>query len=159
MQIFHLSLSLSISRLHTHTPSFLQTGLGAILQGLQRESQRKASSFLPSLPRISKPFVYLEPPFHYLETARFFFLSQQTFRLDEDGRGSTGNREERRARPSRSRFSPSFWLFVHPSSWSTVKIFAVNRDWLRFSFYHSFDDKRKGRIWNNDGLRFNPRMF
>lgn len=63
MQIFHLSLSLSISRLHTHTPSFLQTGLGAILQGLQRESQRKASSFLPSLPRISKPFVYLEPPF------------------------------------------------------------------------------------------------
>lgn len=157
MQIFHLSLSLYFQITHTHTIISSNWSWRDITRSTTRIPAK--SILLPSFPRISKPFVYLEPPFHYLETARFFFLSQQTFRLDEDGRGSTGNRGERRARPSRSRFSPSFWLFVHPSSWSTVKIFAVNRDWLRFSFYHSVDDKRKGRIWNNDGLRFNPRTF
>lgn len=133
MQIFSLSsLFPNYTHTHTHTPSFLQTGLGAILQGLQRESQRKASSsFLSSLPRISKPFVYLEPPFHYLETARFFFLSQQTFvwtKMEEETEGWRGVGSSIEVE-----VFPILLAITRPSYSSIVmKIFAVNQDWLRF---------------------------
>lgn len=111
MKIFSLSLFLFPDYTHTHTHHFSKL--------VWRDITRSTIPAKSILPRISKPFVYLEPPFHYLETARFFFLSRKREHRKQEGEGD--------GLPSRSRLS--FWLFVHP-----VKYLPLNHDRLRSSF-------------------------
>lgn len=77
MQIFSLS-SLFPNYTHIHH-RFFKLVLARYCK-VYNENPSEKHPPPPSFPsKNSKPFVYLEPPFHYLETARFFFLSQQTF--------------------------------------------------------------------------------
>lgn len=130
MQIFSLS-SLFPNYTHTHTIVSSNWSWRDIARSTTRISAKSILLLLPSLPRISKPFVYLEPPFHYLETARFFFLSQQTFvwtkteEETEEGRGAGSSIEVE--------VFPILLAITRPSYSSIVmKIFAVNQDWFRF---------------------------
>lgn len=115
MQIFSLSPSLYSQITHTHTIISSNWSWSDITRSTTRIP---AKSILPSFPRISKPFVYLEPPFHYLETARFFFLSQQTLvwtKTEEEAQEEIVHRGRGFLHPF------GYSSILGNGSWSTVK--------------------------------------
>lgn len=137
MKIFSLSLSLPLFPDYTHTHHHFSK---LVWRDITRSTTRIPAKSI--LPRISKPFVYLEPPFHYLETARFFFLSRKREHRKQGGRVVF----------HRGRGYPFGYLSIRRN------IYRWSHDRLRSSFCSFCSMMKRGGGESNDGRRalFNP---
>lgn len=141
MQIFSLS-SLFPNYTHTYTIVSSNWSWRDIARSTTRIPAKSILLLLPSLPRI----VNLS-----FTSSHLSIISKPPVSSSCRNKPSSGRRRKRKqkgeegwARPSRSRFSPSFWLLlvhpIRPSWWKYLPWIKIG-----FVFYHSFDDKRRER--------------